>query len=173
MITPNVWIGCLACYSTGQLNGLWISAVDADTFDIAELHDPLFTDHQELWCFDHEDIPVQGELSPTSAAMWGRTIERIDENLRPAFLAWISEGLHPGPEEEDTLVQDFQEAYQGEWETFHDFAEDMAKNSGVFDDIPEHLHPFISIDNYARYLRDSYDSIRTPQGDGVFIYLKL
>lgn len=44
---PRAWVGCLACYNEGNLNGDWYSATDAAHVDIDELHDEETT-HDEL-----------------------------------------------------------------------------------------------------------------------------
>ena len=78
-VRPSVWIGCLACYSTGVLNGRWFPAEDADEVTPDDLHQNP-TDHEELWVFDHERFPVgTSEMSPTTAVQWGELFDEVGE----------------------------------------------------------------------------------------------
>ncbi len=91
---PHVWIGCLACYNAGCLVGDWFDAVTADevtTYDIHGAHSRADS-HDELWVFDHENIPVRGEMDPITAAAWGRCLAEVDEHLRPALCVWVESG---------------------------------------------------------------------------------
>ena len=72
--TPRVWIGCLAHYNEGYLIGDWFDAVGADEVSLADVHRGSgrpYAACEELWCFDLELIPVDGEMSPHEAAEWG------------------------------------------------------------------------------------------------------
>ena len=52
-VRPSVWIGCLACYNEGILNGRWFPAEEAGEVTPEDLHlGPTY--HDELWIFDHE-----------------------------------------------------------------------------------------------------------------------
>ena len=76
-VRPSVWIGCLACYNTGVLNGRWYPAEDADEVTPEDLHLGL-TAHDELWIFDHEGFPTgTSEMSPTAAVQWGELFDEV------------------------------------------------------------------------------------------------
>ena len=49
-VRPSVWIGCLACYNEGILNGRWFPAEEAGEVTPEDLHLGL-TAHDELWIF--------------------------------------------------------------------------------------------------------------------------
>ena len=92
--TPRAWIGCLSCYNEGRLVGDWFNAEIADevtTYDVHGAHSRADA-HDELWVFDHENIPVRGELDPLTAAAWGRCLTEVDEHLRPALCAGVESG---------------------------------------------------------------------------------
>lgn len=65
--TPRVWIGCLACYNAGRLVGDWHDASDAEEVSTADVHGRA-SSHEELWCFDIENIPVRREMSPSTSS---------------------------------------------------------------------------------------------------------
>ena len=70
-VRPSVWIGCLACYNEGILNGRWFPAEEAGEVTPEDLHlGPTY--HDELWIFDHEGFPTgTSEMSPDTAQLWG------------------------------------------------------------------------------------------------------
>ena len=95
-VRPSVWIGCLACYNAGVLNGRWFPAEDADEATPDDLHQNP-TDHEALWVFDHEGFPVgTGEMSPTTAVQWGELFDEVGEVQWPALLAWVETGVRLG-----------------------------------------------------------------------------
>ena len=63
----------------------------------------------------------------------------------PAFAAWAE---HVGTDSE--ALDEFEDAYMGEWESAADFAEEMLDDTGQIDEImrsvPEHLVPYVQID---------------------------
>ena len=62
--------------------------------------------HDELWCFDHENIPVRGELDPLTAAAWGRC-EQHDQRMAPPST---------GPEALRRVAANEQRAEKGAWQ---------------------------------------------------------
>ena len=132
--TPRAWIGCLACYNEGRLVGDWFDAATADevtTYDVHGAHSRADS-HDELWCFDHENIPVRGELDPLTATAWGRCLAEVDEHLRPALCAWVESGDYVAEGTGDLpSISDFEERYQGHWDTFAEYAEQLADNIGL------------------------------------------
>lgn len=89
--TPRVWIGGLACCNEGRLIGDWRDASDADDVTTADVHGQS-SSHDELWCFDIENIPVQHEMTPHEAAEWGRVFDAVDSHQREALHAWVATG---------------------------------------------------------------------------------
>ena len=69
----------------------------------------------------------------------------------PAFAAWAA---HVGTDSE--ALDDFEEAYMGEWESEAAFAEEMLNDMGQLEEImravPEHLAPYVQID-YEGFVR--------------------
>ena len=93
-VRPSVWIGCLACYNQGLLNGQWFPAEEAGEVTPEDLHcGPTY--HDELWIFDHEGFPRgTGEMSPTAAVQWGEAFDEAGEEQWPALLAWVDTGCY-------------------------------------------------------------------------------
>lgn len=98
---PKVWIGCLACYNEGRLVGDWVDAVDADEVDQATVHKHPEaaayrnnTSHDELWCFDHDCLPMSGEIAPHDAVAWGERYEELEDSQWEPYLRWCTDVLH-------------------------------------------------------------------------------
>lgn len=173
--TPRVWIGCLACYNEGRLVGDWFDAVTADevtTYDVHGAHSRADS-HDELWCFDHENIPVRGELDTLTAAAWGRCLAEVDEHQRPALIAWVESGDYVAEGNTDLpSISDFEERYQGEWESFDDYAQQFADDIGLLADVPEEIARYFDWQAWTRDLAMDYSTYDNPEG-GVFVFRSL
>lgn len=144
--TPQVWIGCLACYNAGRLVGRWVDADEAGDVTSETLHEVAAnlagTDpnepadlgaHDELWVFDHQGFGgvlggvLDAECSPAEAQRWAELIEACDEKPE-ALAAWLDHiGRAYVPEDVDQAAEHFREAYQGEWDSLADYAEELAQ----------------------------------------------
>ena len=68
---PRIWVACLHCYNDGRLVGEWVDCTDAADVTLAQLHGGTggpYTGCEEVWCLDHENIPVA--LAPTLIWTW-------------------------------------------------------------------------------------------------------
>lgn len=140
--TPRAWIGCLACYNAGRLIGDWFDAATADavtTYDIHGAHSRADA-HDELWCFDHENLPVHGEMDLLTAAAWGRCLAAVDDGLRPALYAWVESGSYAAEGDTDLpSISAFQAQHVGSWDSFREYAEQLADDIGLLTDVPEEI----------------------------------
>lgn len=173
--TPKVWIGCLACYANGRLVGDWYDATEADTVTTYVLHGAhsRADSHDELWVFDHENIPVSGEMSPADAAAWGSALAEVDEHLRPALVAWVESGDYVAEGNSDLpCIPDFMERYCGEWSDFDDYARNLADDTGLLDGVPEEIANYFDWDSWTRDLAFDYTTANNPDG-GVYIFRNL
>lgn len=119
---PSVWIGCLACYNEGHLLGEWYDLNDAQDVTVEMLHETVrrpVGSHEELWVFDKENLPIDGECSPLDIAPWATAYERLGDDLWPAFCAWEHSGEDT---EQDASLEAFEDQYAGRWESFADYA---------------------------------------------------
>ena len=159
--TPRVWVGCLACYNDGLLVGEWFDAADCpqdrEEFDAAvtvpATHFPG-SNHEELWVFDHECIPVSGEFSPMDAQKYATWLEDLGGSEHGAFNAFLKMTDEPFSDES---VSDFREAYAGAYESDRDFAQELADDLG-FKQPSEWPYSCIDWDHAATELMYDYDS---------------
>lgn len=128
---------------------------------------------EELWCFDADDMPVHQEMSPAEAAKWGRVVEGVDEHLRPALLAWVRSGGHVAEGTGDLpSLPDFEERFAGEWESFREYAENLAEDIGLLRDVAEEIARYFDWDAWTRDLAFDY-TVEAAADGGVYIFRSL
>lgn len=168
----SIWAGCLHCYVAGDLVGEWFDAHEADDITPADVHGhPVDETHDEIWVFDHEGFPAgTGEMGLHDAQQWADVLTEVDDRERPALLAWVESGYHVTEDDSDLpSVSEFRERYCGLWENFGDYASELARETGVFDAVPDNIRCYIDENAWTRDL--SYDYATEPAaGHGVYIF---
>jgi hypothetical protein len=137
-ITPRAWVGCLACYSGGRLVGEWLDADGLEDPDALEAicRNP---EHEELWCFDIDNLPG-GECSPAEAAARARAVLRVidqaEERGCPADVAleYVEDSNITDPD----CWPDIEDAYAGSCENETDYVFEYLENSAI--ELPGWLH---------------------------------
>jgi antirestriction protein len=174
---PAAWIGCLACYNRGTLRGQWVTAQDAAA-DVAEAErtDGTLTYNRqaqpatypngvnysacvacggdEFDVFDTIHVPY---TSLTLRAFYQDAEQLADlDNAgdldRLLILAqWIG-----GSYDLDDLASYDADHYYGQYDTWRDFAEQYADDTGDLSAMPEHLVRYFDYDAYARDLAHDF-----------------
>lgn len=170
-ITPKAFASCIACYTQGALAAQWYDAVDVDDLTPADVHGGP-TDHEEIWISDTEHLPVfpgAGEMTPAVAAQWGQVIESITPMWREAYIAWIEDQWikEPGDAPSDRVF--CCEILAGHYESFREFAEQIAGDIDLLHGVPEEVARYFDWDRYAADLEMDYTIIDTPDYN-VWIY---
>ena len=167
--TPRAWVGCLACYNDGRLVGDWFDAVAADEVTTYDIHGRA-SSHDEMWVMDHENIPVKGEMSPADAAAWGQVYTEVGPEHWPALCAWVESGSYVAEGTGDLpSISDFEESYCGAWESFEDYAREVADLIGLLTDVPEKIANYFDWDSWTRDLAFDCPNYGDPEG-GVFVF---
>lgn len=169
--TPRVWPGCLNCYNNGRLVGRWVDCTDADNVTLDFIHEGTggpYEGCEEIWCLDHENIPQRGEMGLSEAAEWGRAYSEVGPERWPAFCAWVESGAYAG-DGDTPSVPDFEEACQGQWDSFREYAEQLTENIRLTDGWPEEARRYFDWDAWTRDLRHDYTVADAPDG-GVFVF---
>lgn len=172
---PRVWIGCLACYNEGRLRGDWYDCAEAADVTPRQIHGGRPTSHEELWVFDHDNIPVDGEFAPMDATGWAEVYDEVGETQWPAICAWVRSGSYTAQGDTDLpVVSDFEEAFTGEWDSFRAFAFQLADDIDLFDGLAEdHVAVrYFGWDSWIRDLETDYVVERAP-GGGVYVFTAL
>lgn len=170
---PRVWIGCLACYNEGRLRGDWFSAAEAADVTPRQIHGGRATSHEELWVFDHDNIPVDGEFAPMDATGWAEVYDEVGSEQWPAICAWVRSGSYVAQGDTDLpCVGDFEEAYCGNWSSFREYSDQYVEDTGMLDGVPEEVSRYF---DYAAFARDlEMDHSVEPDGHGgVYIFRSL
>lgn len=104
---PQVWVGCLGCYNDGRLVSEWIDVEDAEDITIDSLHGYLpatlrtqverDSAHDELWCFDTNNMPQSGEMQPMDAARGAghKSSSEMTRCGRPICAGATTYSMHP------------------------------------------------------------------------------
>lgn len=157
----KVWVGCLACYNNGDLVGDWFDAGDSpqneEEFNEAvpahvKLQAADVNPHEELWVFDHENSPVEGEYSPWSAKQYAEWMGDIHESEAAAFSAYVK---HVGTFDEDS-AEAFRDSYQGDYSSNEDFAQELADSLGLLNKEASWPNSYIDWERAARDLMMDY-----------------
>lgn len=171
--TPRVWPACLNCHNNGRLVGQWVDCADAANVTLAALHEGAggpSVGCEEIWCLDHENLPVSGEMSLAAAARWGECYQKVGPDLWPAVCAWVSSGCYTAEGTWDIPnLSDFEEAYQGQWDTFREYAEQLADDIRLTDGWPDEAQRYFNWDAWTRDQRFDYTVADAPDG-GVFVF---
>ncbi|GAA4658972.1 antirestriction protein ArdA [Gordonia humi] len=177
--TPRIWAGCESCYSNGRLVGVWVDAVYAADLTAEQIHagsgvDPAAEGCEEFVCMDTDGLPTTGEPSLEEAARWGEIYEEVGDEQWPALCAWVRSGSYIAEGDTDyPSVSDFEEAYCGTWDSFADYAEDLAEGCGLLEAVPEELRGYFDLRGaWARDLAFDY-SVETCETGGVYVFRSL
>lgn len=177
---PSIWLGCLHCYNSGRLVGHWFSAVGADEVTLADVHQGSRVDYtregcEEIWGLDTDNIPVDREMGAREAAQWGEIHEEVGETQWPAICAWVRGGSYIAQGDSDLpVVSDFEEAFAGEWDSFRDYAFELAEDLAMFDGLDED-HVAVRYFGWDSWIRDlAMDYTVAPTGHGgVYVFRSL
>lgn len=177
---PRIYVASLTDYNHGVLHGNWIDA-DVDPEVMQDGIDTMLSasptaratgERAEEWAIHDYDgfgpIRIDEHEALSSIARWTDGIERHGA----AYAAWIA---HVG-ERSDEAIEQFEDRYQGLWESVEAYAEYMLDEldaHGVVNEAPEWLQPYLNIDvqGFARDLEIGGDIVtaETPEG-GVWVW---
>jgi antirestriction protein len=142
----RIYVASLSDYNAGRLHGVWIDCEGKSEGDIrAEVSAMLAAStepYAEEWAIhDHEGFgSLIGEC--TSFDRVAILAELIEEH-GDAFIAYAE---NTGGENLDG----FEEAYQGEFDTLADWAEDFMESTGGLSEVPEELQRYFDFESYGR-----------------------
>ncbi len=163
-VTPKIYVACLASYNNGILHGQWIE-VNKDAEAIHdEIQDMLGSSPvcgAEEWAI-HDYEGFEGlQLSEYEDIA---TVAEIAGFINELGQAWALYAQYVGVE--FATKESFEEAYQGEWDSEQEFAEDLASETL---EIPEHLQFYIDYEKFSRdlFINDYFSA----NGDGHKVYV--
>lgn len=162
--TARIYCGTFAKYNSGSIAGKWLTLADyADREEFLEACRELHADERdpEFMFQDFECFPrcwyCESEAPP--AILW--EFLELDEDEAAAFAAY-AETIGNG-----ATIRNFQDAFQGRWESVEAFAEELAEQCGI-----SVCPTWLAIDWSATWesgLRFDYFTAEASDG-GIFIY---
>jgi antirestriction protein len=142
---PSIYVACLAAYNAGTLHGSWIDADQSAEEISAEVQTMLGASPEpgaEEWAIhDYEGF------GPLRLSEW-ESFERVAAIATgiaehgSAFAAWLSYDDCRDPED----LQAFEDAYLGEWDSMHAYAEEWADSTGLSAAAEIAGSPYVTVD---------------------------
>ena len=156
--TPEVFVDCVDCRRKGIVTAKWVMITDIEGIkpgDICSIRE-----HKNL---EISDADGDLEIAPRTieeASQWGKAYSKAKEdgNGKP-FQAWVNECGICDPKE----ALEFENRYQGEYDSWEDFASEYAYQS----DGSELLREYFDYDSFARDLELNCEVEKTA--DGVIV----
>ena len=113
-----------------------------------------------------------GEMSPLTALQWGELFDEVGEVQWPALLAWVETGCYISGGNNLPSASDFEERYCGCWESFADYATQLAEDIGLIDDWPEEAQRYFNWEAWIHDLKFDYMVADASHGS-VFVFRSL
>jgi len=159
---PRLYVGTYAKYNNGSIKGEWLTLSDySDRDAFLEACAKLHSDESdpELMFQDFEGFPKSwySESSAPGDILW-EWLE-LSDGERAAF------GVYADYYGGEATIEDFRDAYQGQWDSGAAFAENIAEECG---DIPKDMPSWIVIDWQASWdcnLRYDYCTGEDDEGN--------
>jgi antirestriction protein len=149
----RIYVACLKAYNNGKLHGEWIDAtqdaddIQSDANKMLEVS-PEHTEDEpcEEWAIhDYEgfgSIKLSEYTDFEEVAKIAKAIEQHGE----AFTIYASDvGL-------EHAIENFEEAYCGEWKSEEDYAENLVEDTGMLSECPESMKSYFDYEKFARDL---------------------
>ena len=165
----KVWVGCLACYNAGRLNGQWMDAEEAPEWKCDRAH------HEEFWCFDIEapHASLRHEMSPMEAAAIAEALAEVQANFHPpvAYLAWCA-NVGADVKEYADNQSSFEDGFCGTWDSPRDYADDWAEQmiASHFPDGNEFVERYFDWDKHCDEMFE-HGPFWTEDADGGGVYI--
>ena len=146
----KIYVACLSSYNSGILHGAWIEPkADKDELE-AQIAEMLKTspspDAEEYAIHDYDNFPDLGEYPDLEKVI--EVVEAIKLHGVTAVKGFID---HWSLED----LAHFDEAFQGTFDSFKEFAEDYAEDC-ILVDCPEHIKNYIDYEQIEQELSFSY-----------------
>ena len=173
----SVWVSSFGLYSNGYLIGYWCPASAAPVTE-AEFVAGLSERGQimpanvaalvgdELNCFDTEYSPVRGEMHPAEARAIAEALEGIEADDVAAFRAVCSDQGARTAEDIERIAAEFEDRFQGYFDSAEEYAENYLDMAGMLQDLPEWARGYFDTAAYARDLELGGDITHLTTSDG-------
>ena len=143
--TPRIYVACLAAYNNGRLHGEWMDA-DQSPDELHEAVRQMLTTSPEPGAEEWAIHDYEG-FGALRLSEW-ESFERVSAIATgiaehgEAFAAWMSYDSERDPADNEA----FEDAYRGEWDSLHDYAENYADDIGLYDMAERAASPYVVVD---------------------------
>jgi antirestriction protein len=168
----SIYVACLTAYNSGCLHGAWIDAAQEPEEIETEVQAMLARSpvpHAEEWAIHDYDLGGVSISEYESFTTVSAIAKAVDEH-GPAFVAYIRHvGIEHSAKDWDATVEQFQEAYRGEFPSMADYAEELYSDVCSMREVPEWLLSHIDWESVGKELEmgDMW-SAEAPSGVHVF-----
>ena len=170
-VPPRIWVASLADYVNGRLHGEWLDPavedhelLEAVQTMLAKSHEPLAEEHA---IFDYEGFEPWKPSEFDPLELVAKVARGIRDHGRP-YAVWAD--LVSG---ETERLDQFEEAYLGQYESPQAWAEEVANDLGLNDELDASVgatwRPYVQFDaeGFARDCRLSGDVTFESRPDGT------
>lgn len=162
---PAIYVGTYAKYNSGSIDGAWIDLTLINSHNefyslCADLHED--EDDPEFMFQDWQSIPdeyISESWLSEDFFEYQEAMNDLSDNEKEAYKAYVS---LTGKKD----IEDFREAYQGEYDSDEDFAEEVADQLGLIDHNATWPQSCIDWEQAARELMMDYQ-----EQDGFYFRL--
>ena len=168
-VEPRVWIGCLAAYNAAKLHGEWVSLEGLTKSDIKLAIERILKESPEPgaeeWAImDYDGFGEAGHILGENPDL-DELIEVAEgiEDHGEVFAQWYA---HVG----GGSLQDFEDAYRGEYDDMESFAEELMDDCGDLANVPDHIARYFDYSAFARDLELGGDIFTIQEGGKVHVF---
>ncbi|QAV29300.1 antirestriction protein ArdA [Micrococcus luteus] len=179
---PEVRVCCLRCEATGTRYGAWVPLVEAQDVPTDLVHRgrvvrldrgvDLHVDAPTA-VLETCGMPVDGPLTQWQLEAWQGLYEAVGAEQWPALVAWVGAGVQIEDGGGLPSASDFAERYAGQWDSFEEYVQELADETGLTTDWPETAVSYFDWSRWARDLRYDYMVCVAPHGPGVYVFRDL
>lgn len=141
VVTPRLYVACLASYNAGHLHGVWLDVDDTEMMQEGikdMLSESTVSPAQDWAIHDYEGF---GSIELSEYASLDRVAEIADLIREHGEMA--SEVVSHFSGDVDDTRKALEEGYIGEYDSLEDFAERFTEETGQLSNIPESLRYYI------------------------------
>lgn len=152
---PKVFVDCVDCRRKGIVTGEWVNITDTEGLTPVDVC--LIREHENLEVSDTDGELYIAPKTVEEASQWGKAYSQAKENgHEKPFKAWVNECGIVDPKE----ALEFESRYQGEYDSWEDFASEYAYQSDGLDVLTR----YFDYDSFARDLKLNCEVEKTADG---------
>ena len=166
----RIYVACLASYNAGTLHGTWIDLAGKTADDVQKEISEMLAQSPilrgEEWAiYDFEGFGPLRISEQQDIAELAELAEAYEEHGEP-LLCW-ADNLGDIPE----AIETFEDAFQGEYASPEDYAEEWLEGTGGLNGMPEDLRGYFDYEAFARDLRLGGDmTYLDAPGGGIYAF---